>query len=302
MEITRIEQNPIITSSTFERKRWFKEAANINGPTVIRAPKWFENPLGKYYLYFGHHHGNYIRLAFSEQPEGPYTLYKPGVLRNKKNTFIGKRHVASPEIYIDSQKREIRLYFHANIRGTGKYADQNQMTFLAISKNGIYFEIRPEQIGPFYMRLLLHDGMFYSIAKNDNKNAILLKSNDGLHEFERGPTFEPNYRHGTLLKKNNTLHLFYTRAREIRESIRHAKIDLVGDWKAWTPSDAEIVLEPEMPWEGANLPPTRSRHGSARHPMNALRDPFIFEENNKLFLFYCVKGEKGIAVARVKNL
>jgi len=47
---------------------------NINGPSVIRVPKWINKPLGKYYMYFSHHKGNHIRMAFANKPEGPWTI------------------------------------------------------------------------------------------------------------------------------------------------------------------------------------------------------------------------------------
>ena len=47
---------------------------NINSPSVIRAPSWIKKPLGKYYMYFSHHKGNYIRMAFANKPEGPWTI------------------------------------------------------------------------------------------------------------------------------------------------------------------------------------------------------------------------------------
>jgi hypothetical protein len=47
---------------------------NINGPSVIRVPKWVRTPLGKYYMYFSHHKGNHIRMAFANKPEGPWTI------------------------------------------------------------------------------------------------------------------------------------------------------------------------------------------------------------------------------------
>jgi hypothetical protein len=40
---------------------------NINGPAAIRVPEWIENPLGNYYLYFAHHQGTYIRLAYADR-------------------------------------------------------------------------------------------------------------------------------------------------------------------------------------------------------------------------------------------
>ncbi|MEM7361206.1 MAG: hypothetical protein AAF431_19135 [Pseudomonadota bacterium] len=55
-------------------------SVNINGPAVIKVPDWIENPLGEYYLYFAHHKGDYIRLAYADQPAGPWQIYEPGVL------------------------------------------------------------------------------------------------------------------------------------------------------------------------------------------------------------------------------
>ena len=54
---------------------------NINGPSLIRVPDWLENPLGRYYLYFAHHQGTYIRLAYADQVEGPYKTYEAGTLQ-----------------------------------------------------------------------------------------------------------------------------------------------------------------------------------------------------------------------------
>ena len=51
--------------------------SNINGPSLVRVPEWVENPLGRYYLYFAHHRGAYIRLAYADAIEGPYTVYRP---------------------------------------------------------------------------------------------------------------------------------------------------------------------------------------------------------------------------------
>ncbi|MHA1793547.1 MAG: hypothetical protein ACTSVI_12935, partial [Promethearchaeota archaeon] len=83
-------------------KKFFYIALNINGPTVMKVPRWVEDPISKYYLYFGHHDGQYIRLATAESPEGPFSIYRRGVLKEKKYTFIGRRHVASPDIWIDN--------------------------------------------------------------------------------------------------------------------------------------------------------------------------------------------------------
>jgi len=43
-----------------------ERGASINGPSLIRVPDWVEDRLGTYYLYFAHHHGLDIRLAFAD--------------------------------------------------------------------------------------------------------------------------------------------------------------------------------------------------------------------------------------------
>ncbi|MBD3353211.1 MAG: hypothetical protein GF364_17155 [Candidatus Lokiarchaeota archaeon] len=278
--------------------RWGK-GNNINGPTLMKVPKWIEDPLGKYYLYFAHHGGKYIRLAYSESIRGPYEIYKPGTLTNKIE-FLKHHHIASPEIWIDREKNIIRMYFHANIRGKGIYKDQGQMTYLASSKDGIHFQPRSEQLAPFYLRVFRHQGYFYGIAKNDNLDALLVRSKDGLSEFERGHSFMLHYRHGAFLKEEDVVYVFFTKAFDKPERILVSKMRLEPDWTKWSLSKPKIVLEPEKKWEGANYPLTQSKYGGTK-PARALRDPFVFKEKDTLFLFYTVKGENGIALAELTH-
>ena len=100
----RSKQNPIITS-----EMGHGIGGNINGPSLIKAPDWLPNPLGKYYLYFSHHRGTYIRMAYADRLEGPWTIYEHGVLHLEET--ICRDHIASPDVHIDDEKREIRMYF-----------------------------------------------------------------------------------------------------------------------------------------------------------------------------------------------
>ena len=100
------------------------------------------------------------------------------------------------------------------------------------------------------------------------------------------------------LVQGQTLFLFYTRVGDAPERILIATIDISKDWRQWTPSQPAMVLEPAFPWEGSQIPLAPSKHG-ATGPANALRDPAIFVENNVTYLFYCVKGEQGIALAKL---
>ena len=77
-EVIRLNDgNPIITPSMFNNPR---DGENINGPSLIRVPDWIPpneraDPAAQYYLYFAHHIGDYIRMAWATNIEGPYTLY-----------------------------------------------------------------------------------------------------------------------------------------------------------------------------------------------------------------------------------
>ena len=62
MRVRRFGSNPII--------HWGMSASlggNVNGPSLVRAPSWVPEPLGRYYLYFAHHRGTFIRLAYADR-------------------------------------------------------------------------------------------------------------------------------------------------------------------------------------------------------------------------------------------
>lgn len=56
---------------------------NINGPSLIRVPDWIApehrtHPDAVYYLYFAHHEGDSIRMAWASSLNGPWTLFNGG--------------------------------------------------------------------------------------------------------------------------------------------------------------------------------------------------------------------------------
>ncbi len=67
---SRFEKNPIITADMLGKDL----GDNINGPSLLRVPEWVPNKLGKYYLYFAHHKGKYIRLAYADDLKGPWKI------------------------------------------------------------------------------------------------------------------------------------------------------------------------------------------------------------------------------------
>jgi len=107
-------------------------------------------------------------------------------------------------------------------------------------------------------------------------------------------------RHAAVLKEDNRLLLFYSRIGDNPESILFSEIDLDKDWTEWKPSKPMMVIKPEMDYEGARLPLKASSLGASKTPSNQLRDPYVFKDKNRLYLFYSVAGEAGIALAELK--
>jgi hypothetical protein len=182
------------------------------------------------------------------------------------------------------------MYFHG-LDGVG-----TQVTRVATSRDGIAFTAEPQILGRSYMRVFRHDGAFFAMAMP----GIFYRSSDGFRDFETGPTlFNPHMRHAALLKRGNVLRVFWTQVGDAPERILLSQIDLSGDWSGWKDSEPVEVLRPELPWEGADAPLVPSVRSTAYGQVNQLRDPAILEDEGRVYLFYAVAGESGIALAEV---
>lgn len=286
-EIRRFVENPIIHPALDVRL-----GTNINGPSLIRVPDWIPNPLGRYYLYFAHHQGKFIRLAFTDDLHGPWKIYSPGTLQLEQT--VCHNHIASPDVHIDSVKKEIVMYFHG-VTGSG------QRSFVAISKDGLHFTASNAVLGPFYFRVFAHAGAFYAWAKTVTApgGGVLLRSQDGRTGFEQGPDLLPNQRHVAVRKRGDELHIFFSRGGDCPERILLSRMKLTGDWKQWQPGEPEELLQPEIEYEGVHLPLEHSRFGAIHQPARQLRDPAIFEENGRIYLIYACAGESALAIAEL---
>ena len=284
MTVERFPNNPIIRPNMDSRM-----GDNVNGPSLIRVPEWVKKPLGRYYLYFAHHKGEYIRLAYADRLAGPWKTYEPGTLKLNESFFT--HHIASPDVHADDAKREIRMYYHG-------ITDQGQKSRVAISKDGIHFTARPEILGEFYIRVFRWKDLHYALAMP----GILYRSADGLSGFRQGPTlFGENMRHSALKLNGNKLSVFYSNIGDCPESILLSTIELTPDWMTWKQSPPVTILQPQMEYEGVDLPLEASKRGWAPQRVRHLRDPAIFREGGRTYLLYSVAGEHGIAIAEIKR-
>jgi hypothetical protein len=321
LKVKRIGNGPIISSSTHSNI-----GNNIQGPSLIKVPEWIKPRLGKYYLYFADHKGQYIRLAYSDKIEGPWRVHTPGSLQIKNSHFLTKPpkvnqkllkqiesqsqnngidlsklphslvtefttpHIASPDVHVDNKNKRIIMYFH------GLQEFVRQASRVALSEDGISFQVLPEIIGRQYMRAFKHDGFTYVMAMPGQ----FYRSVNGLTDFEEGPLlFNSNMRHSALLVRENTLYVFWTQVGDTPERILLSTIDISEDWMEWVESAAVDVLRPEENWEGADAPLLPSVRSVAYGHVNQLRDPAIYVENERVFLLYAVAGESGIGLAEL---
>ena len=284
---TRFPENPIIYAGLDP-----EIGTNINGPSLIRVPDWVANPLGRYYLYFAHHQGRFIRMAYADDVHGPWTVYRGGVLALEATPC--RHHIASPDVHLLPERREIVMYFHG-------VTPEAQLTFRASSADGLRFAAGTEALGPSYFRVFRHRGAWFAIARVPalRGGGVLLRSGDGISGFERGPRLLPRMRHAAVLKQDDTLRIFFSRVADCPERILVSTISLTGDWRGWRESDPVEVLRPEMEYEGSALPPRPSRSGAVHESVCELRDPALYEEQGTPYLLYTGGGETSICGAEL---
>ena len=153
---------------------------SVNGPSVIEVPSWLPDRRGKYYMYFGHHTGDSVRLAASPSIRGPWQMISKSVLRKdptsnvEKNRTICSSHIASPDAIVDHLNRRIVLFTHGcAVRGTWNTADEPQCTKVATSTTGLTFgltAVGQRCVAGSYLRSFEHEGRWYGIRSEGGRS------------------------------------------------------------------------------------------------------------------------------------
>ena len=325
-------RNPIIEPAMFNN---LDDGENINGPSLIRIPDWIPdneraNPSAEYYLYFAHHAGDYIRMAWAENIEGPYTLYNDftqrgdrGVLDNNREDIflnngihIEENHLASPDVIVDNENQRIIMYFHS---GSSFFVDDDeqsrQVTWVSTSPYGLEFYdgIESVQFRTSYFRLFNYDNELYALDNGARANRALDPLNPwdvpSGHDFrdqlwDRNPNhvFQDNIelpssqlrvRHTGTRVVGDQLQAFYSRRGEFQERIQLSTVDLRPDWRDWDPSEPIEILAPNPGWEGGQRSLDNSEAGAGVN-VNQLRDPDVFEDTDgQNYIYYIPEMEKG---------
>jgi hypothetical protein len=292
----RLPGNPIITPASSPTL-----GDNINGPSLLLVPRWVDRPLGRYYLYFAHHNGRFIRLAYADRLSGPWKIHEPGTLPLEQAPRCND-HIASPDMHVDSVRREILMYFHCPAGSPGNVDIDQQSTFLAVSRDGLRFRADTVPLGPAYFRVFRRNEYYYAVVRSGG----LLRSRNRGAVFEPGPTLLPPdsgrlLRHAAIDLRDDVLRVYYSRIGDRPERILLSEVRMSGDWSGWHASEPVTVLSPERDYEGADRPLEVSKAGESPVRVRQLRDPAIFRDGGKTYLLYSIAGESGIAIAELRE-
>lgn len=319
----RFPNNPLITQQMSPTL-----GDDINGPSLIHVPTWIQNPLGRYYLYFAHHKGAGVRMAYADDLAGPWKIFEPGVLDVKDTEFYRRQpdppgslfytHVASPEVIVDEVNKRLVMLVHGMFtdgkrwpedpKEATRWAANNgyaQYTQTTVSVNGLNFTAQPGITArTSYARFFQWRDKWYIMARL----GVLGRANDLLSRFELGPNpfnvegLAGRVRHVAPIIRGDTLYVFFSRIGDAPERILLSTIALATDWQSWRASQPIEVLRPQAAYECTNIPLVPSKAGEAEGAENALRDPGVIEEKGRVFLFYSYCGEQGLAAADVSSL
>ena len=189
-EVQRMSGNPAVSSDLNPRLQAENSEGgyvNINGPSVIRVPDWVENPLGSYYLYFAHHKGDYIRMAYADAPIGPWTLYEPGTLRLRDSGFqqeradptVGNRGLE--DLWATFSLHVVRDYLLLAYRATVSDQAVRKRRGIEVAANARPHIASPEVVvDEGNQRILMY---FHGLGRNGYQHSRIARSHDGI-DFE----------------------------------------------------------------------------------------------------------------------
>ena len=121
-----------------------------------------------------------------------------------------------------------------------------------------------------------------------------------LGEGANDPRHFAIYTRTHLDSEDTNIYAFYSAKFDEPESILLSVIDTENgstNPADWTALGQELILAPELGWEGINNPLAVSQSGEGTG-VRELRDPYVFEDDDgQLYLFYSGAGEEAIGVA-----
>jgi len=296
---------------------------NISFPTLITVPDWIQNPLGKYYLYYSHHVGKSIKMAYSNSLEGPWKRYGGDVLPiYRSGLVIYEENISSAFDLFSYCSLSEMIALNSTINQNKKdFENQNDSRLLYkpnrphIASPEIYIDNKNQVIRMYYHGIvsgsiqktkiaLSKDGLLFipttetsiqsyaRIFKHKeyfyalSSPGLLYRSKNGLKNFENRKRWllDEKTRHNSVLLVDEKLYIFYSRVGDAPERILYTSVDLNSDdWNKWSIGPSFELIKPEKNWEGFGLKISPSLRGEIPFPVNQLRDPYVFKDKSENF-------------------
>jgi len=319
--VERVSAHPIIhagLSTRLSESGGQGGYVNINGPSLIRVPEWLPDPLGKYYLYFAHHKGDHIRLAYADSIEGPWTVYEPGTLALATSGFPSELPSEEPQenplqvlwdnysIYV---VRDMLLLHH---RATVVDQATRKQRGLETAANSQPHIASPEVVvDERNQRLLMY---YHGLAGKTAQYTRIAESADGLSFTALPGIVRSNYLRvfqyrdewyglampGILYRSHNGIDNFVPRDKLLFEpDMRHAGLWLQGDtlyvfWSRVGDAPESILVS------AVNLSASNWDEWRATEPWVLLR-PELPWEGSELEVETSLRGELGLPANELRD-
>lgn len=242
---------------------------NINGPSMIKVPAWVPNKLGNYYLYFAHHKGPYIRLAYADTLTGPWTMYDGQIMPLAE---AGLAIEPKPALGLSALKSHLKwteffALLEVGTKAKKAYEARNKRKLKSsppttphVASPEIIIDETTKKIRLYYHGVKEGNLQMSKVAlSNDGLNftpvdgilsapylrifpyrnqyyglampGFLYRSKDGLTDFEirNRWLFDTNVRHSALYLHNEILYVFYSKVGDAPEQILYSKVDLSSE-------------------------------------------------------------------------
>lgn len=98
-------------------------ASDYRYPTIVHAGRWFDNPLGEWYIYAGIYDTPEIDLFYADEITGPYTQHGTVI-----SAEPSENNNDSPHAVVDERSGELKVYYHGE---AGDFATGAQYSLLA---------------------------------------------------------------------------------------------------------------------------------------------------------------------------
>lgn len=123
------------------------------------------------------------------------------------------------------------------------------------------------------------------------------------YEAKRRWIFGVETRHLAVYKGRSQLYIGYGRVGDTPERIVYTQMDISStDWNEWICETPRELIIPQDNWEGADEQMEASIRGEIGKKVNQLRDPYVFQDDGQLYLFYTGGGEQAIGIVKLTRI